>query len=263
MSDATAPPYAGVVIDLDGVCYRGPTAIAGSPEAVARLRDAGIRVAFATNNATRTRAEGADKLCGLGIPAGPDDLVTSAVAAAALLDPGARCVVVGMRGLRDAVTGRGCTIVDDGWDADAVVVGLDTGLNYPTLRRATRALVDGARFIASNADASFPADDGVSPGAGAIVAALERASQRTAEVAGKPEPALFEAAAARLPDGRLLMVGDRLETDIAGAATLGWDTALVLTGVTDADQLEGSGIEPTHVADDLASLVGRLLDGTG
>lgn len=253
--------YAGVVVDLDGVCYLGTQAIDGSADAVSRLRDAGVGVTFATNNATRTQQESAGKLGSLGFTVEPDEIVTSAVAAAALLEPGTPCLVVGMRGLREAVRDRGCTLVEDPADAAAVVTGLDRDLSYDTLVRATRALVNGARFVASNADSTFPAEDGISPGAGAIVAALERASGRTPEVAGKPQAALFEAAAARLPDGPLLMVGDRLETDIAGASALGWDTAVVLSGVTDADMVDGADPAPTYVADDLAALVSRLLDG--
>lgn len=261
MGDADRPDrgYAGVVVDLDGVCYRGPTAIEGSADAVTRLRKAGVGVVFATNNATRTQAEGADKLRALGFDAAPDEIITSAVAAAALLEPGTRCLVVGMSGLRAALRDRGCVLVDQPDEADAVVTGLDRDLTYDLLVRATRALLGGVRFVASNADATFPAADGISPGAGAILAALERASQRTAEVAGKPQPALFEAAARWLPDGPLLMVGDRLETDIAGAAALGWDTAVVLTGVTDRGMLAAANPAPTYVADDLATLVDRLL----
>lgn len=263
MPDAALPrhSYAGAVVDLDGVCYRGPQAIDGSVEAVARLRRAGIGVVFATNNATRTQRDAADKLRSLGFDADPDEIVTSAVAAAALLEPDTRCLVIGMHGLLEAVRARGCELVDGPHGVDAVVTGLDRDFHYDTLVRATRALVAGARFIASNADPSFPSDEGLLPGSGSILAALETASQRTAELAGKPRPALFESAAARLPDGPLLMVGDRLETDIAGAAALGWDTALVLTGVTDAHTAARAEPAPTYTAPDLATLVSRLLDG--
>lgn len=263
MGDGTTTlGYAGVVVDLDGVCYRGDTAIAGSADAVVRLRDAGVGVAFATNNATRTQQQGAEKLRALGFAAEPDDIVTSAVAAADLITQGSRCLVVGMEGLRAAVVARECHVVAGPDDVDVVVTGLDVDITYDTLRRATRALLAGARFVASNADASFPAVDGISPGAGALLAALECASDRTAELAGKPRPALFESAAARLPAGPVLMVGDRLETDIAGAAALGWDTALVLTGVSDAAQARAVDSYPTYIAEDLADLVDRLLDGT-
>lgn len=254
--------YAGVVIDLDGVCYRGDRVVEGSVEAVQRLRAAGIAVTFATNNATRTPQEAAGKLRRMGYEADADDLVTSAVAAAAMIDPGSRCLVIGMDGLREAVVARGCELVDDPEQTDVVVTGLDTRLTYERLTAATRALLRGARFIAANADHTFPTSDGISPGAGALLAALETASQRTAEVAGKPEKGLYETAATKLPDGPLLMIGDKLETDVAGAAALGWDTALVLTGVSSREDAEAASPRPTWVADDLATLVTLLLDST-
>jgi 4-nitrophenyl phosphatase len=254
------PRYAGVVIDLDGVCYRENDAVPGSCAAVELLRTAGVGLVFATNNATRTPAETADKLRALGFEVDDDEIVTSAIAAANMIEPGTRCLAIGMDGLRAALRSRGCELVDDPSAAEVVVTGLDRELTYDTLVRGTRALLGGARFIASNADHSFPAADGISPGAGAIVAALETASRRTAEVAGKPNPALYETAAAILPDGDLLMIGDKLETDIAGAAALGWDTALVLTGVSERSELAGADPAPTWVADDLATLVRDLLD---
>lgn len=254
-------PYAGVVIDLDGVCYRGDEIIDGSRDAVEMLRAADIGVIFATNNSTRTQRQNADKLTGLGFDVGPDQIMTSAVAAADLIEPGTRCMVIGMHGLRDALTDRGCHLVDDPADTDVVVTGLDSELTYDKLVRGTRALLAGARFVASNADHSYPAADGISPGAGVVMVALETATGRTAEVAGKPEAPLFEAAAARLPDGDVLMIGDKVETDIAGAAALGWDTGLVLTGVTSPQAARDAEPAPTYVADDLAALVRRLLDG--
>lgn len=258
-ADAGRTPYAGVVIDLDGVCYVGSRPIDGSCEAAAALRAAGVGVVFATNNATRTPQQAADKLRTLGFQADPGEIVTSAVAAADLLEPGTRCLVIGMEGLREALRARGCVLVDDPAEAEAVVTGLDRDLTYETLVRGTRALLGGARFIASNADATFPAEDGIAPGAGTILAALETAAGRRAEVAGKPQPALYEAAAARLPDGSTLMIGDRVETDIAGAHALGWDTALVLTGVTDQHGAQSADPAPTYVAASLATLVDDLL----
>jgi HAD superfamily hydrolase (TIGR01450 family) len=154
-------------------------------------------------------------------------------------------------------------LVDDPDQAEVVVTGLDREFNYDKLTRATRALLAGARFLASNTDGSFPDVDGIVPGAGAISAALEKASGVTPEVAGKPQPALFNSAAARLPDGPLLMIGDRVDTDIHGAAALGWDTALVLTGVSDAAAAASADPAPTWIADDLAMLVDDMLDDRG
>ena len=258
-----APPYAGVVVDLDGVCYRGSTPIAGSREAVAALREAGVAIVFATNNATRTPEDAAEKLVALGFEATPEQIVTSALAAADMIAPQTRCLVVGAHGLRAALQARGCELVDDPDQAEVVVTGLDRDFNYDKLARATRALVAGARFVASNADGSFPDVDGILPGAGAISAALEKASGVAPEVAGKPQPALFNSAAARLPDGPLLMIGDRIDTDIYGAAALGWDTALVLTGVSDAAAAARADPAPTWIADDLATLVREMLADHG
>jgi HAD superfamily hydrolase (TIGR01450 family) len=247
--------YAGVVLDLDGVVIRRGEAIAGAPGAVAALRAAGVGVAFATNNSTRTPEQVADVLHAAGVPAEPCEVVTSSLAAAELLEPGTRCLVVGMDGLRAALAARGCEEVRGHAAAQAVVVGLDRALTYEDLRLATLALRAGARFVASNADRTFPTAGGLEPGAGAIVAALVAASDREPEVAGKPNPPLFRTAAAHLPDGPLLMVGDRLDTDVAGAAALGWDTALVLTGVSTRGELAASHLTPTVVADSLAALV--------
>jgi 4-nitrophenyl phosphatase len=256
------PRYAGVVIDLDGVCYRGDEPVPGASAAVDRLRDADVGVAFATNNATRTAEQFAATMVALGFHATADDVITSAVAAADLLEPGTRCMVIGAHGLRQAARDRGCILVDDPAETQAVLTGLDRDLTYEHLKRGTRALLAGARFIASNADGTYPDVDGISPGAGVIMAALEKASGVRAEVAGKPAPALFRSAAARLPDGPVLMVGDRVDTDIAGAAALGWDTGLVLTGVTTADAAADASPAPTYIADDLAHLVDVILDGS-
>jgi HAD superfamily hydrolase (TIGR01450 family) len=263
-SGTTPPPrYAGVVVDLDGVCYRGPQPIPGSREAIADLRAAGIGVVFATNNATHTPEQAAAKLNALGFEASAEQVVTSAVAAADMIEPGTRCLVVGAEGLRDALRARGCVLVDDPAQAQAVVTGLDREITYDKLLRGTRALLAGARFVASNADFSFPDVDGISPGAGMIMAALEATSGVKAEIAGKPKPALFQSAASRLPAGPLLMIGDRLETDIYGAAAMGWDTALVLTGVTDAAAAARADPAPTWIAADLATLVRDILANHG
>jgi HAD superfamily hydrolase (TIGR01450 family) len=250
--------YSGVVLDLDGVVVLGTCLIPGADAALAAVRDAGVGLAFVTNNATRTAAQVVDVLRAVGVPARHDEVVTSAMAAADLLEPGTRCLVIGMEGLHAALEARGCTEVREPGQAQAVVVGLDRDLRYDDLRRATLALRRGARFVAANTDRTFPAAEGLEPGAGAIVAALVAASDRQPEVAGKPHAPLFETAAGHLPAGRLLMVGDRLDTDIAGAAALGWDTALVLTGVATALEAAAAVPPPTYVAESLAALVGRL-----
>lgn len=247
--------YGGVALDLDGVVFRGDRAIPGVARAVQAVRDTGTGLAFLTNNATRTPAQVVDLLGGFGVAAARDEVATSSMALADLVQPGTRCLVIGMEGLRAALADRGCVAVCDPAQAEVVAVGLDRAFSYDDLRRGMRALRAGARFLATNTDRTFPAADGLEPGAGAIVAALAAASDRQPEVAGKPHPPLYRTAAARLGAGPLLMVGDRLDTDIAGAAALGWDTALVLTGVSTADEAAVADPAPTLVADSLPALV--------
>ena len=247
--------YAGVVFDLDGVCYRGGTPVDGAAETIAATRRAGIPVAFATNNAARTPEQIAEKLKGMGLPVLPGDIVTSALAAAQLLDPGTRCLVIGADGLWSALAQRGCPAVAEPAEAEAVVVGFTRDLDWEALRRATAALLAGADFLGTNGDVNFPVEGGLAPGNGATLAALSAASGRTPRIAGKPHAALFEAAAARFPSGRRLMVGDRIETDIAGAQALGWDTALALSGVTTPAMAREADPPPTYVVETVRDLL--------
>lgn len=249
--------YGGVVLDVDGVLVHGTVAITGAAEALDRIRSSGRGIAVATNNATRTPAEVARVLGEAGVRVDPSEVVTSSQAAATLLDPGTRCLVIGMDGLHAALAERGCVEVREPDDADAVVVGLDTGLVWDDLRRATLALRAGAAFVATNGDRTLPTPDGLVPGNGATVAALIAASDREPVYAGKPAAPMLRSVAEQLGGGSPLMVGDRLDTDIAGAAALGWDTALVLTGVSTRAEVEAAEHRPTYVAASLAELVER------
>lgn len=244
-----------MVLDIDGVVTRGEASIPGAAQAVDAIQASGTDLVFVTNNASRTVSGVVDLLAKVGIPVREEEVVTSPIAAAVLLEPGTRCLVIGMRGLREALSDRGCVEVREPADADAVVVGFNRDLVWDDLRRATLALRRGARFLATNGDRTFPMPEGLVPGNGAIVAALEVASDRQAEFAGKPAAAMYHTAAARLPEGRLLMVGDRLDTDLSGAAALGWDTALVLTGVATAEEAKAADPPPTYVAASLHSLL--------
>jgi HAD superfamily hydrolase (TIGR01450 family) len=247
--------YAGVVFDVDGVLLRLHQPVDGAAESLAALRERGTAVAFVTNNASRTPAQVADTLTAAGLPADPAQVITSSTAAAQLLEPGTRCLVIGMDGLRTALADRGCPTVTEPEEADAVVVGWQVDLTWDDLRRATLAIARGARFVGTNADRTYPAPEGPWPGNGATLAALTAASGRQPEIAGKPSPALFRAAAEHLPPGPLLMVGDRPETDLDGAAALGWDTALVLTGVTPAAEADAVRPRPSWVLQDLRGLL--------
>lgn len=249
------------VFDLDGVVWLAGQAIPGSPEAVERLRSGGHRVAFVTNNSTPTLAEYVDRLEKAGIVVHPDELATSSQAAATLLAPGSRAAVVGGAGLREALTARGVELVACDDHPDAVVVGRSLELDFTELAHAATAIRNGARFLATNTDATFPTPNGPEPGAGALIAYLQVGSGRTAEVAGKPEPAMADLVRSRYgqPD---VVVGDRPETDGAFAVQIAAPFALVLTGVTTRADLP---VEPSPivVADDLADAVAQLVTRFG
>jgi glycerol-1-phosphatase len=253
-----ADAYDAFLFDLDGVLYRGDLPIAGAGDVVAALRATGKGVAFVTNNSARTPGAVAAHLASVGVAAAPEEIETSALTtAAALADRHVSTVlVVGEEGLRSALTAAGMTSVTAPTQPEAVVVGWDREIAYDTLRDASIAIQRGATFFASNDDPSYPAPGDVTwPGAGAIVAAISVASGVSPEVFGKPNPPIFLAALQRAGGGTPLVIGDRLETDIEGAARLGWDRALVLTGIATAEDLGASGLEATHVLDDLAGLL--------
>ena len=254
-----ADPYDVILLDLDGVLYRWPDAIPGAADAVAALRGAGKRLAFVTNNSSRTPAQVAERLGSVGVNASPEEVVTSALATAtSLSERGVRSAfVVGEEGLVEALADAGIeTVHEPGDGPDVVVVGFDRGVDYMKLKDASILVERGISLVASNADPSFPAPGGESwPGAGALLAAIETTTGSRGEVFGKPQAPLFERALASAGGGRPLVVGDRLDTDIAGAVGLGWDSALVLTGATRRDEVEGSPWRPTIVLDDLSGLV--------
>ena len=250
--------YDAFLFDLDGVLYRGTEPVPGAPEALAALRAAGRHVAFVTNNSARTPAAVAERLRAVGIDADADEVETSALATAELL-AGRGCrsaFVVGETGIKEALTAAGIEVLAaEAASADAVVVGWDRQADYAKLRTASILVERGAAFVGTNADASFPGPDGMRwPGAGALLAAIATTTGARPEIVGKPNPPLYVAALARAGGGVPLVIGDRLDTDIAGAAALGWDSLLVLTGITRRDDLEGSPVRPTHVAEDLSFL---------
>jgi phosphoglycolate/pyridoxal phosphate phosphatase family enzyme len=251
----------GLVCDLDGVVYRDDEPVEGVASKIEELRRAGIRIVFCTNNSTKTPAEYADKLRRLGLRATDDDIVTSSVVTAETLVArglrGRRALVVGETGLRAALSHAGLRVVDGAEGADVVAVGLDRSFDYASMREATLALRAGALFVATNDDATFPAPGGrLWPGGGAILASLEVASGRRAEVMGKPHAPMMDAAERRLAGARhIAIAGDRPDTDLAGGAAKGWTTILVLSGVTSAAEAAAASPPPDVVLDSLASLV--------
>ncbi len=253
-----------VGLDLDGVLWRGAQPVPGSAEAVKALRDAGWRVAFLTNNANPTVARNVERLGAMGVEARPDEIVTSSQAAAALLaqglEHGSRVLVCGGPGLEEAVRDRGFVPVT-GHPADAVVVGWDRGFDFERLHRASMAVREGARFVATNVDPTFPGEGMLLPGNGALVAAVATAAGAEPEVAGKPEAPYVDLVRERCGE-RGLMVGDRPSTDGALADALGWPFALVLSGV--AGSTGGEAVPdppPPYVQADLAALARVLLRG--
>ena len=245
-----------VLCDLDGVVWLSGVALPGAAGAVDRLRRAGQAVGFLTNNSSLTVAEYLGRLDDIGIPAAPEDLLTSAMAAAAVLagelPPGARVLACAGPGVVEALETHGFEVVPEG-PCEAVVVGWHQSFDFAGLARAAAALRAGARFMATNLDPTYPGPDGLLPGNGSLVAAVATASGRTPEVAGKPEPPTVALVRRRFGD-RGVMVGDRPSTDGALAAALGWPFALVVSEATvSSDEPADHGA--TWVAASLAELV--------
>jgi 4-nitrophenyl phosphatase len=224
-----------IVCDIDGVVLRGRLAVPGAKEALDRLRDADLELLFVTNNSTKTGEHVAERLREVvGFETTAAKIATSAGATARYVADRATVVyVVGTDGLRETLRIAGLTVTADWREADSVVCGMDFEVTYPALAEATLAVQHGAAFFATNSDATYPAEDGLYPGAGALVAVIERATGKSPIVCGKPFLPMR-----RLLDGlagdKTLIIGDRPDTDIALGMAQGWYTVLVLTGVVAA-----------------------------
>lgn len=223
-----------VVLDLDGVVFLGSGPIEGVGPALRRLASDGWTVVFATNNGTRTRSHIVDRIGSqTGFRPVPEHVITSAVAATTMIAPSDQPVfVVGEDGLRETLRDADIAMTDAADACRTVLVALDRGFDYRTLSDASSAVRDGARFIATNGDLTFPTPDGQVPGAGSIVAAVAAASGRDPEFAGKPHRPMIEAVRRVLSPGDVWVIGDRPETDLALAVAAGWRSVLVLSGVT-------------------------------
>ena len=251
----------GWLIDLDGVMYRGDQLLDGAAALVALLRARQIPFRFLTNNSTRTPDQYAARLCGMGVPAGPEDFYTSALATAEYLGqraaPGARVLVLGKDGLREALLARGFELVQKPADAEYCVVGFTDELTYDMLKRAALAVRAGIPFIATNPDPTLPVEEGLVPGVGAILAAITTASDVRPTVIGKPNRTIIDLALSRLgvPAAQCAILGDRLDTDIVGGRRAGVRTVLVLSGSTTPEDASASDIHPDIVASDLPALI--------
>ncbi|MET3963753.1 glycerol 3-phosphatase-2 [Marmoricola sp. OAE513] len=264
--------YDVAVLDLDGVVYIGAHAVENAPGGLAAAREAGMKLAFVTNNAARPPADVARHLTRIGIPAEPADVVTSAQAAARLVaeqvPAGAPVYVIGGPGLEAALREHSLvpltTVGPEHPEPVAVVQGY--GPDMPWRQVITGALLvrEGLPWVASNTDLTVPTPRGAGPGNGTLVRLVAEYADRSPVVAGKPQPPLFRETLARVGGKAPLVVGDRIDTDIEGAIAVGWDSLLVMTGVTtlaDVAALEPA-LRPTYVAADLTALTREVEAGT-
>lgn len=252
-----------LLLDLDGVVYRGAAAVPHATETLTAIHDRGVRLGYITNNASRTPAAVAAQLVGLGLPAREDDVVTSPQAAvrvlAERLPAGARVLVIGGEGLRSVVVEAGFVLAEDADDTpDAVVQGFAPELGWHDLAEASFALADPDRlWVATNTDWTIPVGRGIAPGNGTLVSAVHAAVGRLPVVAGKPETPLFETAVERFAARRPMFVGDRLDTDIKGANAAEMPAVLVLTGIDGPKELLAAPPEsrPRFILTDLRGLL--------
>lgn len=262
-----------VLLDMDGVLYVGDRPLPGVQDFLDYLDATGRGWLCITNNASKTPEESVAKLARMNVTAGPEHIFNSAQATAGWLAgqirrdgiiPG-KTFMFGMSGLRAALLAERFTLTDDPLAADYVVAGANFNLTYEELAQTAIAINNGARFVGTNPDKSFPTERGHLPGTGAILALLEATTGVTPEIVGKPNPAMFELAMQRLgvTPAETLMVGDRYDTDIAGAVALGMPTAGVLTGITTAAEFAAADPPPALVTDDLPALLElfRAADG--
>jgi glycerol-1-phosphatase len=261
-AEALDAAYDVALLDLDGTVYLSGAAIPGAAEALRKAEAAGMRLAYVTNNASRTPAAIAALLTGFGVPVVVQDVVTSAQAAARMLaerlPAGAPVLVVGGSGLRMALRERGLRPVSTAADQPrAVVQGYSPGITYSLLEQGGLAVAAGALFIASNADLTLPTRYGIQPGNGSFIQVIATATGVRPLVAGKPEPPLHHESVLRTGAKRPLVVGDRLDTDIESAQRVGADSLLVLTGVTSPAEavLAPPSQRPTYLAEDLTGLL--------
>ncbi len=254
------------IIDMDGVLYRGNTAIPGADKFISTLEETGRDYLLLTNNSSLTPAQYEAKLAKMGIKVNQAKIFTSAQATAIYLrsiaKPGAKILLIGMEGIREALLAAGFVLSEDK-DVDFVVVGIDLNLTYEKLKKAALAIRAGASFIGTNPDRTLPTEEGLCPGNGAILAALEASTEVKPTIIGKPSPLIFELALKRLGSNpeKTAVVGDRLETDILGAHQAGLKSILVLSGVADKSSLAAANPKPDFVFESVKELAEALKGG--
>jgi 4-nitrophenyl phosphatase len=247
-----------LIIDMDGVLYRGDRPMPGLQEFFAFVRERPIPFVLATNNSTRTPQEYVEKLARMGVRISPEEVLTSGQATARALareyPPGTRAHVFGSPALRKAVVEGGFVLADDG--VELVVASMDRDVTYGKLKRAALLIRGGARFVATNLDPTQPTDEGLVPGTGSLIAALRAATEVEPLVIGKPEPTMFQLAMAQMgaEPGTAATIGDRLDTDILGGRRAGMITICVLSGSSSRAEAEAFG--PDFIFEDIADLLG-------
>ena len=256
------PNIHGLILDMDGVLWRDTEPIGNLPAIFDQIKKSGLRFILATNNATKTLAQYQEKLLQFGVEVDIQQIINSAQAVGLYLQEqypdGASVYVLGQPSLKSTLEGYGMQIVDENeHQVEIVVAGLDQNLTYEKLRHASLLIQSGSFFIGTNPDVTLPTPEGFAPGAGTVIGALELASGKNPLILGKPEPGLYEVALQRLqlaPE-ETLAIGDRLETDIAGAHRAGIHSALVLTGASTLEKAKVFHPQPDIIAQDLTTLV--------
>ena len=255
--------YRNLIIDMDGVLWRGNSALPGLKDFVTTIRNTKCRMVLATNNSSSTVDQYIYKLKRMGVNVSPEEILTSAQATGTYLQKiatkGSRVFVIGGDGITNAIIDHEFVITED--DPEYVVIGIDKKITWEKLNTAVMNIRAGAKFIGTNPDSTYPTENGIGVGNGAILAAIEVATGVSPLVIGKPETPIYEQALERLGSNSsdTLMIGDRLDTDILGAQRADIHTLLVLTGVTTLELLETSVIQPDLVLTGLPDIISGLL----
>jgi len=242
-----------VTLDLDGTIYIGDQPVEGATDFIAFLRSKNIKCLFVTNRANRLPETIAHQLVEMGIPCSAQDILTSSQATADYLEP-SRVYIIGEIGLEQALLDRGFTIAES--NVESVIVSFDRSFSYAKMFTACNLIHGGANFIATNPDKGLATPEGIYPGTGAIVAAIEAGSGRTPQIIGKPEPLILETAARKMgvsPE-ETLAIGDNISTDIPSANRAGMVSAMILTGISSRADVESAKIKPDHMAEDYEQL---------
>ena len=253
-----------LIIDMDGVVWKADSPIGDLAATFRRIRERGLKFVFATNNSTKTSEQYVERLASFGVDVEPWQIITSSQAAAGAIakkfPPGTKVFMIGEDGIRKALEERGFEIVpvENATQAQAVVMGIDRGINFQKASEATLLVRNGVPFYATNADKTFPTPRGEIPGSGAWLSIITTATGVEPIVAGKPFPFLMELSLEKLDVSKeeALVVGDRLETDIAAGQAVGCPCALVLSGVSTREEADKWEPKIDIIAIDLASLIG-------